>query len=100
MAKCYLLIEDLDVQGEGMVDFQHAADFGMPEGEVLPDNVEALTPAQYCLFQFVTILRGMGNDELRESQAAESKSQILLPNGAVVPQVIDPSQPAPEILAP
>lgn len=83
--KCYLMIEDLDGQ-EGV---QWGVDFGLKDGESLPEDVEELTQAQFTIWRFVTVLRGWINDNEEEAAAQreaitnpeEKPSGLLLPFG-------------------
>ena len=70
-----------DVEGQDALEY--GADFGLPEGELLPEDVEDLTEAQYTVYKFLTILRSTFEEEAREAlkeQAKDKPSGIVLPN--------------------
>lgn len=82
MAKCYLMIEDTE---DGRIVW--GADFGQPEGEALPENVDELSNAQYALHQFLTTLRQIGNPELQAKLKEETEKQesgLVIPTARII----------------
>jgi len=69
-----------DVEGQDALEY--GADFGLPEGELLPEDVEDLTEAQYTVYKFLTILRSTFEDEARAALKEQVKDK---PSGIVVP---------------
>jgi hypothetical protein len=69
-----------DVEGQDALEY--GADFGLAEGEVLPEDVEELTEAQYTVYKFLTILRSTFEDEARAALKESAKDK---PSGIVVP---------------
>jgi hypothetical protein len=70
-----------DVEGQDALEY--GADFGLAEGEILPEDVEDLTEAQYTVYKFLTILRSTFEDEAKaalESQAKDKPSGIIVPS--------------------
>ena len=82
--KCYLMIEDLDGQ-EGI---QWAVEWGLEEGEQLPEDVEDLSMAQYAVWRFLMVLNNWITDD--ESAAARYKEYAAKgPSGVLMPQKLD-----------
>jgi hypothetical protein len=79
MAECYLMVKD--VEGQDALEF--GADFGLAEGEILPEDVEELTEAQYTVYKFLTVLRGTFDEDAKaaiEEQATDKPSGLIVPN--------------------
>ena len=77
MAKCYVMIEDAP---GGLI---YGADFGLEEGEELPEDVEELTEAQFTAHCFMATLRGTLDDQVMDSHKAEvkeGKPGLLVPD--------------------
>lgn len=82
MAKCYLMIEDTD---DGHIVW--GADFGLPEGETLPEDVDGLSNAQYALHQFLATLRQIGNPELQQKLKEEAEKEsgtLIVPSSGII----------------
>jgi hypothetical protein len=73
------MIQDTEGQGAGI---EWGADFGLADGEALPEDVEELTEAQYTLWKFVSVLQGI-NDENRTADLKKAVSER--PTGLLVP---------------
>jgi len=59
-----------------------AGDFGLGEGESLPEDHEDLTEAQYALFRFLRVLQGCADDSEAAKiaeQAADAPSKLITP---------------------
>jgi hypothetical protein len=78
MARCYLMIEDIETEDGDAVQFQYAADFGIPH-EDLPERVEDMTPAQEMIWSFYNIARAAHDDQHRAEMQREVRSQIVMP---------------------
>lgn len=80
MAKCYLMIEDVD-DGTDAGQVQFAATFGGPtvDGvEQLPTR-EEMTPAQEATWNFYNVLRGMFDRQHKRAMEKEVAQQIVMP---------------------
>jgi hypothetical protein len=77
------MIEDLP---DGSIQWGH--DFGLAEGEELPENVDELSNAQYTLHQFLTTLRQIGDAELqakiKAEAEAEERSRLVVPTSGII----------------
>ncbi len=85
MAKCYLMIEDIDGPvATDEIAFQFAAQFGCPKGadglEILPTDVADMTPAQECTWNFFNVLMGMANPLHKARVAAEVGDKVVVPD--------------------
>jgi hypothetical protein len=70
----------VDIEGEE--NLEYGIDWGLEEGEELPDDIEELTLAQYTAWKFMCVLRGIGDEEYSK-EVEESKSDK--PSGIVMP---------------
>jgi hypothetical protein len=75
------MIEDWSHEGKNGIDW--GVDWGLAEGEELPENVEDMTMAQYTLWQFITVLRTLGNERHKEAVEAEKEEGV---SGLLVPE--------------
>lgn len=88
MARVYLMLEDRntdDVKGDSQnVGISWSVNWGLEEGEMLPQNVDDMTEAQYTAWQFITVLRGMENSQNEEKADTTDKSRLILPPSTLV----------------
>ena len=77
---CYIMVRDIEGQEIGL---EWGADYGLEEGEVLPEDVEELTEAQYTIYRFVRTLTGVFDELSKEDLAKELEDQ---PSGLIVPK--------------
>jgi len=68
------MIEDLSTDEAGIT---WSVDWGLKEGEVLPENVEEMSDAQYTAWRFVAVLRDMERGDDRAHVVAPSTKLIL-----------------------
>ena len=84
MAKCYIMIEDVEGAAPGEVQFQFAAQFGCPLGadgkEILPETVEDMTPAQEATWNFWNVLMGMADPLHQARMKAEVEKSVVVPD--------------------
>lgn len=81
MPRVHLMIEDWSHEGKEGIDW--GVDWGLEEGEELPEDVHDLTLAQYTIWQFITVIKQMGNNALKRQLDEEKKegvSGLLVPN--------------------
>jgi len=81
VAKVYLMIEDWTHNGKEGLDF--GVDWGLGEGEELPEDVHDLTLAQYTAHKFCAVLRGMADKDAKaaaQQEVKEGVSGILVPD--------------------
>lgn len=80
MARVYLMIEDLATEDAGVT---WSVDWGLAEGEELPESVDDMTDAQFAAWRFVAVLRDMeAKADAAQVQAPESK--LILPGSRKV----------------
>lgn len=77
--RVYLMIEDApDLSG-----VTYAVDYGLEEGETLPEDIEQLTEAQYAIFKMARVLQSCADDEAAAElagQSTDAPSKLLIPN--------------------
>lgn len=78
MARCYLMVEDIENSEGEAVEFSYAVDFGVPH-EDLPADVNDMTPAQEMIWNFYNITRAAHDDQHRADMQREVRSQIVMP---------------------
>ena len=87
MARVYLMIEDLsteDPQGEEQnVGVSWSVDWGLKEEEVLPEEVEEMSDAQYTVWQMIAVLRNMENSHDAQ-MVVKPESKLIVPHSAKV----------------
>lgn len=76
---CYIMVRDVEGQEVGL---EWGADYGLDEGEELPDDHEELTEAQYTIYKFVRALQGVFDELSKEDLAKELEDK---PTGLIVP---------------
>lgn len=76
---CFLMIRDIPA-GEEEAGLEWGVDYGLADGETLPEDVEDLSEAQYTVFRFVQTLRGT----FEAIGAKELKGDA--PSGLIVPK--------------
>ena len=76
---CFLMVRDIPA-GEGEAGLEWGVDYGLGDGEELPEDVEDLSEAQYTVFRFVQTLRGT----FESIGAKEIKGDK--PSGLIVPK--------------
>lgn len=65
------------------VGVEWGVEWGLDEGEELPDDVEDLNEAQYMVWQFIKVIRGIGDDGYK--QELERQKKEAKPSGLLVP---------------
>lgn len=87
MARVYLMIEDLsteDPQGEQQnVGVSWSVDWGLQEGETLPEKVDEMSDAQYTAWQMISVLRNMENSHDAKT-VVKPESRLIVPSSAKV----------------
>lgn len=78
---CYLMVRDIEA-GDDETALEWGVDFGLEEGEKLPEDHEELSEAQFVIFQMMQTLKGT----FEESGAKIMKGDA--PSGLMVPKVI------------
>lgn len=81
MARVYLMIEDLGTDEDAGITW--SVDWGLAEGESLPEKVEDMTDSQYAAWQFVAVLRGMERGQ-EEQQVIAPSSKLIVPGSRKV----------------
>jgi len=76
---CYVMVRDVEGQEVGL---EWGVDYGLAEGEELPEDVEDLTEAQFTVYRFVRALQGVFDEMSKEDLAKELKDK---PSGLIVP---------------
>lgn len=71
---------------EGQTGIEWGADFGLDDGETIPEDVEDLTEAQYAIWKFVAVLQGI-NDDARVADLKKSVEDR--PSGLLIPKKLD-----------
>lgn len=78
--RAYLMVVDAD-DGSGI---EFGVDWGLDEGEELPEDIEDLSRAQYTVWQIVRALKGIGDEAFAEETQRMSKERptgIMMPSG-------------------
>lgn len=76
---CYLMVRDIEGQ-EDETALEWGVDFGLAEGETLPEDHEDLSEAQFTVYQMMQTLKGTFED---------AGAKIIMgdvPSGLVVPK--------------
>lgn len=81
MPRVHLMIEDWSHEGKEGIDW--GVDWGLEEGEELPEDVESLTLAQYTVWQFITVIKTMGDEALKKALKKEKEDGV---SGLLVPE--------------
>lgn len=69
-----------DVPGqEDEAALEWGVDFGLDDGEALPNDVEQLTEAQYTLFMMAQTLRGTFEELKADELKGEKGSGVIVP---------------------
>jgi len=76
---CYLMVRDVPGQGEENAALEWGVDFGLEEGETLPEDHEELTEAQYTVFQMMQALRGTFAEQEADDLKGEKGSGLIVP---------------------
>ncbi len=76
---CYLMVRDIEGQGEEEAALEWGVDFNLEEGEELPEDVEELTEAQYAVFKFMKTLQGVFEDSEVNEIRGEKASGLIVP---------------------
>ena len=76
--KCYLMVTDVSAD-EGEAALEWGVDFGLNEGEELPEDHEQLTEAQFTVFKMVQMLRGVFEDSEINQVMGEKASGVIVP---------------------
>lgn len=74
----YLMVRDI----EGQSAIEWGVDWGLNEGEELPEDVEDLTEAQYTVWKVIAVLQHLGDDQFADyikQQERDKPSGILVP---------------------
>lgn len=77
---CYLMVKDIDGQ-DCDAALEWGVDYGLEEGEELPEDVEQLTEAQYTVFRIMKILKGTFEGQKAEQIMGEKGSGLVVPQG-------------------
>jgi hypothetical protein len=80
MARVYLMIEDLATDDAGIT---WSVDWGLAEGETLPESVDDMTDAQFAAWRFVAVLRDM-EAKADQAKVATPESKLILPGSQKV----------------
>ena len=87
MARVYLMIEDLSTEGpqgeEQNVGVSWSVDWGLKEGEALPENIEEMSDARYTAWQMVAVLRNMENSHDAQT-VVKPESRLIVPHSSKV----------------
>jgi hypothetical protein len=75
---CYLMVRDVSAE-EGEAALEWGVEFGLKEGETLPEDHEELTEAQFTVFKMVQILRGVFEDSEVGHIMGEEPSRLIVP---------------------
>lgn len=76
---CYLMVRDVPGQGEEEAALEWGVDFGLEEGEELPEDHEELTEAQYTIFMMMQTLKGTLNEQDIEQLKGDEGSGLIVP---------------------
>jgi hypothetical protein len=76
--KCYLMVNDISAP-EGETALEWGADFGLKEGEELPEDHEELTEAQFTVFKMLQMLRGVFADAEITDIMGDKPSGLIVP---------------------
>ncbi len=77
---CYLMVRDIEGQ-EDEAALEWGVDFGLEEGEELPDDHEQLTEAQYTIFMMMQTLKGTFEEAGAEIVRGEAPTHLIVPRG-------------------
>lgn len=81
--KVYLMIQDVEGVADEDAGIEWGVDWGLAEGEELPEDVQDLTPAQYTVWRFIKVMQGLGNEPEKEKTAEQARDR---PSGILVPR--------------
>ena len=80
MSRVHLMIEDFQADGKEGIDW--GVDWGLKDGEELPEDPEDMTLAQYTIWKFITVLRGMADESIKtavKKEVGKKKPGLLVP---------------------
>lgn len=78
--RAYLMIQDVE-GAEDEASIEWGVDWGLTEGEELPEDVEELSEAQYAIWKFLKVLQGLGNEPEKTKTMEEAGQR---PSGILV----------------
>lgn len=79
---CYLMIRDVPGQGsETVTAIEWGVDWGLLEGETLPEDHEQLSDAQFTTFQIMQTLKGVMLGMGAEVIKGNAPSGLVVPEG-------------------
>lgn len=74
------MVRDVPGQGEAEAALEYGVDYGLEEGEELPEDIEDLTEAQYAVYSMFQTLQGAIEEEAIEDTMGDKGSGIVVPN--------------------
>ncbi len=77
---CYLMVRDIEGQGEDEAALEWGVEFGLEEGEALPEDHEDLTEAQYTIYKMMKALQGTFDEMGAKEIVGDEPSGLVLPN--------------------
>jgi len=77
---CYLMVRDVEGQ-ESESALEWGVDFGIVDGEELPEDIEDLTEAQYTVYKMMMVLKGTFEDMDATEIKGEKGSGLIVPAG-------------------
>ena len=83
MARCYLMVNDIEGSTEADVQFEFAFELGLGEGDPVPESVADMTPAQVAVWNMYNVLRGMVDQAHKDKMDREVGSTIVVPAGGL-----------------
>jgi hypothetical protein len=76
------MVRDIEGQPDECA-LEWGVDFGLEDGEELPEDHEELTNAQYTIFQFMQTLKGTFEEAGAEVVRGEAPSSLIVPRDDV-----------------
>jgi hypothetical protein len=73
------MVKDVPGQGDEEAALEWGVDFGLDEGEELPEDHEQLTEAQFTVFRMMRILQGTFESSDTNEIRGEKGSGIITP---------------------
>lgn len=74
------MVKDVGVEGDLAIEW--GVDWGLAEGEELPEDVEGMTEAQYTVWRFLKVLQGVMDPEAKQETVKQAQDR---PSGIYVP---------------
>ncbi len=76
------MVRDIPGQGDDKTALEWGVDWDLDEGEELPEDHEALSDAQFTIFQFMQTLKGTFEEAGAEVIRSDAPSGIVVPKDA------------------